>query len=126
MFGDPRFGLPPLLQGAAVLRMDVVEKDGHFKVTAELPGLVREDIRIELAADMLVISGEKRQDRDETERSRKINEGAYGSFMRTLELPAGIRPEDIEASMDKGVLMVRLPKTVLAARETSRIEIKAP
>lgn len=126
MFSDLRFGLPPLLQGAAVPRMDVVEKDGHFEVTAKLPGLVREDIWIELANDILVISGEKRQDRDETEGSRKITERAYGSFMRTLELPAGIRPEDIEASMDKGVLTVRLPKTVLAARETKRIEIKAP
>lgn len=126
MFGELRFGLPPLLQGAAVPRMDVVEKDGHFDVTAELPGLVREDIWIELANDILVISGEKWQDRDETEGSRKITERAYGSFMRTLELPAGIRPEDIEASMDKGVRTVRLPKTVLAARETKRIEIKAP
>lgn len=126
MFGDLRFGLPPLLQGTAVPRMDVVEKDGHFEVTAELPGLAREDVRIELADDMLVISREKRRDKDETEGSRKITERAYGSFMRTLDLPAGIRPEDIEASMDKGILTVRLPKTVLAARETKRIEIKAP
>ena len=126
MFGDPRFGLPPLLQGTAVPRMDVVEKDGHVELTAELPGLAREDVRIELADDMLVISGEKRQDKDETKGSRKITERAYGSFMRTLDLPAGIRPEDIEASMDKGVLTVRLPETVLAARETKSIEIKAP
>ena len=126
IFGDLRFGLPPLLQGAALPRMDVVDKDGHFELTAELPGLAREDVRIELADDMLVISGEKRQDKDETKGSRKITERAYGSFMRTLDLPAGIRPEDIEASMDKGVLTVRLPKTVLAARETKRIEIKAP
>ncbi|MGW5837867.1 Hsp20/alpha crystallin family protein [Methylorubrum extorquens] len=126
MFGDLRFGLPPLLQGAAVPRMDIIEKDGYFELTAELPGLAREDVRIELADDVLFISGEKRQDKDETIGSRKITERAYGSFMRTLDLPAGIRPEDIEASMDKGVLTVRLPKTVLAAREPKSIEIKAP
>ena len=124
MFGDLRFGLPPLLQGGAIPRMDVIEKDGHVELTAELPGLAREDVRIELADDMLVISGEKRQENEGRQGSRKVTERAYGSFMRTLDLPAGIRPEDIEASMDKGVLTVRLPKAVLSARETKRIEIK--
>lgn len=126
MFGHLRFGLPPLLQGTAVPRMDVIEKDEHFELTAKLPDLAREDVRIELADDMLVISGEKRQDKNETEGSRKITERAYGSFMRTLDLPACIRPEDIEASRDKGILKVRLPKTVLTTRKTKRIEIKAP
>ncbi len=126
MFGDLRFGPPLFLQGGAVPRMDVVEKDGHVELTAELPGLAREDVRIELADDMLVISGEKRQEKEETQGSRKVTERVYGSFMRTLNLPAGIKPADIEASMDKGVLTVRLPKAVLNAHETKRIEIRAP
>ncbi len=125
MFGDLRFGLPPLLQGGAVPRMDVVVKDGYVELTVELPGLAREDVRIELADDTLAISGEKRRE-EGTRVSRKVTERAYGSFIRTLDLPAGIKPEDIEASMDKGVLTVRLPRVALGTPETKRIEIKAP
>ncbi|WP_419951647.1 Hsp20/alpha crystallin family protein [Methylobacterium sp.] len=125
MFGDFRVGLPALLQGGALPRMDVVEKDGHIEVTAELPGLAREEVRIELADDTLVIRGEKRQEKEETQGSRKITERSYGAFARTLELPPGIKAEDIEASMDKGVLTVKVPKGSMTTSESKRIEIKA-
>ena len=105
--------------------MDVVEKDGHIEVTAELPGLAREEVRIELADDTLVIRGEKRQEKEETQGSRKITERSYGAFARTLELPPGIKAEDIEASMDKGVLTVKVPKGSMTTSESKRIEIKA-
>lgn len=126
MFGDLRFGLPALLQGGALPRMDVVEKDGGIEVTAELPGLSREEVRIELADDTLVISGEKLQEKEETKGSRKVTERSYGAFARTLDLPPGIKADDIEASMDKGVLTVRLPKGSLTTAAPKRIEIKAP
>ncbi|KQQ13254.1 heat-shock protein Hsp20 [Methylobacterium sp. Leaf123] len=125
MFGDLRFGLP-FFQGGAAPRMDVVEKDGRVEITAELPGLARDDVRIELADDTLVISGEKRQEREETEGARKVTERAYGAFVRALELPAGIKAEDIQASMDKGILTVTLPKAALTPTEAKRIDIKSP
>jgi HSP20 family protein len=130
VFGDLRLGLPALLQGGLLQggvlpRMDVVEKDGRIEVTAELPGLAREDVRIELADDTLVISGEKRQETEETKGSRKITERSYGVFARTLDLPAGVKAEDIEASMDKGVLTVRFPKDAMTSAAPQRIEIRA-
>ncbi len=125
MFGDLRFGLP-FFQGGAAPRMDVVEKDGRVEITAELPGLARDDVRIELADDTLVISGEKRQEREQTEGARKVTERAYGAFVRALELPAGIKAEDIQASMDKGILTVTLPKAAVTPPEAKRIDIKSP
>ena len=125
MLGDLRLGLP-LFQGGAEPRMDVVEKDGQVEITAELPGLARDDVKIELADDTLVISGEKRQEKEATEGARKVTERSYGAFVRTLELPAGIKAEDIQASMDKGILTVRLPRTAAAPPEAKRIEIKGP
>ena len=92
MLGDLRFGLP-LFQGGAEPRMDIVEKDGHVELTAELPGLARDDVKLELADDTLVISGEKRQEKEATEGARKVTERSYGAFVRTLELPAGIKAE---------------------------------
>ncbi|PXW61448.1 Hsp20/alpha crystallin family protein [Methylobacterium sp. B4] len=124
IFGDLRSGLPQLLQDMAVPRMDVVEKDGHLEVTAELPGLTRDDVKIELADDTLIISGEKRQE-NLSKDSRKIIERSYGAFVRSLELPAGIKAEDIEASIDKGVLTVKLPMAAMKPTEAKRIEIKA-
>ncbi|MEE7459613.1 heat-shock protein Hsp20 [Methylorubrum populi] len=124
IFGDLRSGLPQLLQDMAVPRMDVVEKDGHLEVTAELPGLTRDDVKIELADDTLIISGEKRQE-NLSKDSRKIIERSYGAFVRSLELPAGIKAEDIEASIDKGVLTVKLPMAAVKPTEAKRIEIKA-
>lgn len=124
IFGDLRSGLPQLLQDMAVPRMDVVEKDGHLEVTAELPGLTRDDVKIELADDTLIISGEKRQE-NLSKDSRRIIERSYGAFVRSLELPAGIKAEDIEASIDKGVLTVKLPMAAVKPTEAKRIEIKA-
>lgn len=124
MFGDLRSGLPDFLQTLALPRMDVVEKDGHIEVTAELPGLTRDDVRLELADDTLIISGEKRQEKG-SEDSRRITERSYGAFVRTLELPPGVKAEDIEASIDKGVLTVKLPGSSVKPSEPKRIEIKA-
>ncbi|MBB2962570.1 Hsp20/alpha crystallin family protein [Methylobacterium sp. R2-1] len=125
VLGDLRLGLP-LFQSGAVPRMDVVEKDGKVEITAELPGLTRDDVKVELADDTLVISGEKRQEKEQTEGARKVTERSYGAFVRSLELPVGIKAEDIQASMDKGVLTVTLPKAALTPPEPKRIDIKAP
>jgi HSP20 family protein len=125
MLGDLRLGFP-LFQGGAVPRMDVVEKDGKVEITAELPGLTRDDVKVELADDTLVISGEKRQEKEQTEGARKVTERSYGAFVRSLELPAGINAEEIQASMDKGILTVTLPKGALTPPEPKRIDIKAP
>ncbi|MCF4129863.1 Hsp20/alpha crystallin family protein [Methylobacterium sp. SyP6R] len=118
-------GMPAFLQAGPFPRMDVVERADHVEVTAELPGLERADVHIELADDLLLIRGEKRQETEETNGARKVTERSYGAFSRTIELPPGTRPEEIDARMDKGVLTLKLPKPKTAAVTPKAIEIKA-
>ncbi|ACA20380.1 heat shock protein Hsp20 [Methylobacterium sp. 4-46] len=124
MLGEVRAGLPAFLQGP-MPRMDVVERDDHVEVTAELPGLERSDVQLELIDDMLVIRGEKRQEREGMKGTRRVTERSYGAFSRAIELPAGTQPEEIEARMEKGVLTLRLPKPHAGAPRARTIDIKA-
>ncbi|MFH6783298.1 MULTISPECIES: Hsp20/alpha crystallin family protein [Methylobacterium] len=123
--GNILSGLPGFLQAGPFPRMDVIERGDHIEVTAELPGLERGDVHVELADDLLLIRGEKRQEKEETDGARKVTERSYGAFSRTIELPPGTQPDEIEARMDKGVLTLKLPKPKTAAVTPKAIEIKA-
>ena len=89
---------------------DLVEADDHFALTLDLPGLSEDDVTIEVADDLLTVSGE-RKTVNETKRDGYVRvERGYGSFRRTLRLPEGVDAEAVTASFDKGVLEVRVPK----------------
>jgi len=103
-------------------RVDVSETDQAIEVTAELPGLEDKDVEIDFTDDVLTIKGEKKSEKEETDKNRYISERTYGSFVRSIQLPSGIDPAKIEASIDKGVLTVRVPKP--APTVTKKIEIK--
>ena len=91
--------------------MDLVESDDHYVLRADLPGLAEQDINIELESGVLTISGERKDTRTEenTHGYRRV-ERSYGSFSRSLKLPAGVDGDAVEASFDKGVLEVSIPK----------------
>lgn len=125
MLGEVWSGMPGFLQAGPFPRMDVIERGDHIEVTAELPGLERGDVHIELADDLLLVRGEKRQEKEETNGARKVTERSYGAFSRTIELPPGTKPDEIDARMDKGVLTLKLPKPKTAAVTPKAIEIKA-
>jgi HSP20 family protein len=127
-FGPAREpGLPRLFEGAfgaAAPALDVVEADGEYRVTAELPGMDAKDVELTLADDMLTIKGEKKEEREETLENYHLSERRYGSFQRSLPLPRGVDRAKVEARFDKGVLTVVLPKTQDAAAAKARIEIR--
>lgn len=123
VFEDFARGWPTLRDFDLSPRMDVTELDNQILVTAELPGLEDKDVKVELADDVLTISGEKRAEKEERNEGRYLVERSYGRFSRSIQLPDGIKPEDIKASMSKGVLTVTLPKPAPTARKT--IEVKA-
>lgn len=101
--------------------MDLVEESEHFVLRADLPGLDEDDVKVEVEGDALTLSGERKvEHRDEKEGYFRL-ERSTGAFRRTLQLPAGVEPEGIEASFDRGVLEVRIPKP--AEPEPKRIEI---
>ncbi len=90
--------------------MDLVESGDHFVLRADLPGLSEEDVNIELEDNVLTISGERKAEHEERKEGYYRLERASGSFSRSLTLPEGVDPEAVQASFDRGVLEVRIPK----------------
>ena len=90
--------------------MDLAETDDHLVLRADLPGLEREDVDIEIKDGVLTVSGERKSEHNERSEGYYRVERAFGSFSRSLTLPEGTDAERISADFDKGVLEVRIPK----------------
>jgi len=103
-------------------RMDVAETDKAFEVTAELPGLETKDVQVNLVDNVLHIRGEKKSEREETQKDYHVVERSFGSFARSVTLPDGVKPEDVSAEIAKGVLKVTVKKP--APKQAKQIEIK--
>jgi HSP20 family protein len=101
--------------------MDLVEADDHFVLKADLPGLADDDVNIEVQDGTLTISGERKSENEKREKGWYRVERSFGRFSRSLSLPEGVDADKIEASFDKGVLEVRIPKP--EERKPRRIEI---
>jgi HSP20 family protein len=115
----PTFGASDLTP-----RMDVTERENEVEISAELPGMEQKDVEITLSDDVLTIRGEKKAEKEEKAENRHIVERSYGLVSRSVQLPSGIKPEDIQATMANGVLKITLPKPALAEQEPKRIDIK--
>ncbi|HTW87015.1 MAG TPA: Hsp20/alpha crystallin family protein [Candidatus Binataceae bacterium] len=94
-----------------------------FTITAELPGLEEKNVDVNVSGDMLTIKGEKRYEKDESDKNRYMSERAYGSFQRSFALPDGVDRDKIAANLSKGVLTITLPKTAQAQKQ-QKIEVK--
>ena len=125
--GFPSFPTSPAFQtrGAVDLlpSMDVTETDKEIEITAELPGLQEKDVQVNVADNVLTIKGEKKSEKEEKDKNYRMFERSYGAFSRTLDLPAGINPDTIKASLSNGVLKVTVPKP--AAAQVKKVEVKA-
>ena len=103
--------------------MDISETDKVIEITAELPGLEKKDVELNVADNLLTIHGEKKSEREEKNKDYHLVERSYGSFSRSFELPSGVKVEDISAELANGVLKVTVPKP--ASKQTKQIEIKS-
>jgi HSP20 family protein len=101
--------------------MDLVEADDHFVLKADLPGLAEEDVTIEIQDNVLTISGSREAEHERKEQGWYRLERSYGSFNRSLTLPEGVDADKVEASFDRGVLELRIPKP--EERKPRRIQI---
>ena len=93
--------------------VEITESDNDLLMTAELPGLDRKDVKIDLDGNVLTLRGEKKEETVEEGKQKEyhIEERSYGAFQRSFTLPLTIDSEKITADFDKGVLTVRLPKS---------------
>ena len=106
-------------------RIDMLEKDGAYNLTAELPGLTEKDVNVTVTDHALVISGEKKSDDERRDDGFLLRERRYGSFERHVPLPLDARDDGIEARFNKGVLTVTVPKGEGEYARGRRIEIHA-
>ena len=106
--------------------IDFVDRKKDIQLKAELPGMDEKDIEVQLTDRMLTISGEKKEEHEESEEDGNyyLSERRYGSFKRSLSIPEGVDTEKVEASFSKGVLTVTLPKTPEAQKKAKKIEVK--
>ena len=105
--------------------MDLVEKEKEYEVSAELPGIDEKNVEIKVANHMLIIKGEKEEEKEEKQKDYYLSERRYGSFQRSFAVPEGVDADKIEASFVKGVLTVKLPKTAEAQKAEKKITVKA-
>ena len=94
-------------------------------ITAEMPGLDEKDFQITVSGDVLTIKGEKKIEHEEKNGNGYHRERRYGAFSRSLRLPFDVKDEQIDASYQKGVLTVRVPKPADAQKAVRQIEVKA-
>jgi HSP20 family protein len=140
--GLPMFAMPAMPTMMNIIpKVDVAETDNEIEITAELPGLERKDVEITLEDDVLTIRGEKKtesvqnekqdnkkdtnqddQDKGNGSKNYHLTERSYGVFYRVLQLPPGIDPSSIKATMSNGVLKITIPKP--AKTQTKKIEVK--
>jgi HSP20 family protein len=92
-------------------RVDVLDRDDEVLVRAEVPGVDKKDLHVDLSGQMLTIRGERRREEKEEKGNYFRSEIAHGAFSRTLRLPQEVAAEQVTAEFKDGVLEVHLPKT---------------
>jgi HSP20 family protein len=104
-------------------RMDLAETKNGLELTVELPGLDEKDVEVSISDGLLTVRGEKRFETEEEDKNYRFVERGYGSFSRSVELPPGVKADDIKASLNKGVLKVTVPTP--PKPEAKKIEVTA-
>jgi HSP20 family protein len=102
--------------------LDVSETKDAIIVKAELPGVTKDDVKLSISDNVLILKGEKKMSREVEDENYHRIERVYGSFYRSVELPSRVKSEGIEAKYVDGVLEVRIPKAEEA--KVKEIEIK--
>src|SRR5579872_3652385 len=121
MFSGSAF---PFLRAAWTPSIDVVDGEKEFTVRAEIPGLGPEDVQLTVSGNALLLSGEKKEEREDREQGFVRSERRYGSFRRLIPIPAGADPGKVTAEYDRGMLTVHLPKS--DTRKPRPIVVSAP
>ena len=92
-----------------VPQIEVLQNNGQFMVRADLPGLTKDDVKVEVTEDFLAISGERKEEKEEKREGFYRSERNYGSFYRQIPLPEGAKTENAAATFTNGVLEISIP-----------------
>jgi HSP20 family protein len=105
-------------------RVNIEETDDQFEVTAELPGLEKQDVKIEVKDHVLTFTGEKKTEKKQKDRNVHLYERAYGKFCRTFALPDNVDVDKIGAEFRDGILHIGIPKTEEAKPKQIEVKVK--
>jgi HSP20 family protein len=123
---EPRSFLQGGTQGQTMWpSVDVKETDKAYVVTADLPGLDKKNIDVDLRENVLTISGEKREERTEEGQGRRYAERFFGQFQRSIPFDIEVEPDKVDAELKNGVLTITVPKSPQAKGRTKQIEVRA-
>jgi HSP20 family protein len=101
----------------------MTETESVYKITAELPGIEPENVEVTFEEGRLRIAGEKKEEREETERGYRLSERSSGAFERIIPLPCSANADKIDASIRNGLLSVTVPKSAEVKRNIRKINI---
>jgi HSP20 family protein len=109
-------------EGGWTPSVDVIHRDGDVILRADIPGIKPDDVKVTVKDDVLTVSGEHSEESEDEKGDYMRRERRYGSFSRSMSLPAGVRAEDIESTTEDGVLEVTIP--LPQAEEKKPVEIQ--
>jgi HSP20 family protein len=101
--------------------VDVVRENGNLVVRADIPGIKPEEVKIEVEDDILTVSGEHEEHKEQKDKNYVRRERRYGSFSRSMALPPGVEAKSIKAKTHDGVVEVTIPLPKEATKETVTI-----
>jgi HSP20 family protein len=107
-------------------QIDVFERDNRLVTKVDLPGLKKEDVKVEVTDGHLSISGERKSETEEEKHNVYRCERSYGSFYRAVPLPEGAKLEDVKATFTDGVLEVSVPLPAKAEAKPRTVQIEEP
>lgn len=105
--------------------VEMATEGADVVITLEVPGVTVSDIDIEVANGKLTISGERKDTWEESRGKVLVRELRYGAFRRTFQLPEGVKPDQVEADVDKGLLRVRVRNVTRPVLPPQKIAIKS-
>jgi HSP20 family protein len=106
--------------------IDVFEKDNRLVTKIDLPGMKKEDVKVEVTDGHLAISGERKTEAEEKKENFYRCEREYGSFYRAVPLPEGVKLDDVKATFSDGVLEVSVPLPARSEPKVRKVEIQEP
>lgn len=113
-----------MLPRAGDLAVDLVETKDDVVVKATLPGVKPEDVELTITGDTLSIRGETKEEKETKDENYIRRERRYGSFSRSIQLPAGLQTDKAEASFENGVLTLKLPKSEQVKPKSIKVKAK--
>jgi HSP20 family protein len=118
----PRLRMPEMEEVSP--KVDIFEEGDNFVVKAEIPGLKKEEIEVNLTGDMITISGEKKKEEKVEKKDYYRVERSYGSFTRSFRLPKEVQTDKAKATFKDGVLEVKVPKTEEAKKKEKKVPVE--